>query len=187
MSRIKILLLVVLILIIAALGIIFIQNQQLITLKLLCPADSQPCLYQTPPFPLATWIALATLAGMISNLVIQTLNRYGYNNSRRQKTTINNSDLYPENRSSKSQNDRQSSYQKNIELQDSVQDAMPGVNSYETRQEPENIRRSGSNYSYKYRNTSDRSQQDRDSNQKHSSESDVDANSSSDSDDEDWI
>ncbi|MEO0849750.1 MAG: hypothetical protein AAFY50_25610, partial [Cyanobacteria bacterium J06648_1] len=73
MSRLKILLLA---LIIAALGIIFVQNRDPIALKLLCADSSQACLYQTPTLPLSVWIALATVTGAITNLFVQSLTLY---------------------------------------------------------------------------------------------------------------
>ena len=186
MSRIKILLLVLLVLIIAALGIVFIQNQQPITLKLLCADSSQPCLYQTPPLPLAAWIALATLAGAIANLLIQSLSRYGYSRSRRQKSVLDD-DLYPQEQNWTDRNGRRGSYAETVEFKESLQDTIPEAKSYETRQEPQNIERSGSTYSYKYREADDRAKYKRDSKQQNPSESKAGIDLTKESDDEDWI
>ena len=82
MNRLKLFLFL---LIIALLGIIYFQNQEPIVLKLLCPNDVQSCLYKTPQLPLAVWIGLFILAGIITSLVWQGLNSYSYSTSRRQK------------------------------------------------------------------------------------------------------
>jgi len=177
MSRIKILLLV---LIIAVLSIIFVQNQQPITLKLLCADISQPCLYKTPPLPLAVWIALATLTGAIANLLIQTLNRFGYQDSSR-KSPILDDDLYSSGTGSRN-SESSSKYSKTTDFNDSVRG---DVKSYEVKQEPKNIERSGSTYSYKYREAEPKS--DRDNNNKNSVDPEVDSHNNSESDAEDWI
>ncbi|MEL6581262.1 MAG: hypothetical protein AAFQ14_16075 [Cyanobacteria bacterium J06621_12] len=179
MSRIKILLLA---LIIAALGIVFVQNRDPIALKLLCADSSQACLYQTPTLPLSVWIALATLTGAIANLLVQTLNRYGYSDSSRKKAILDE-DLYPQNKGWKNKKAAAAT----VELEDSVQDRIPETKSYETRQEPQNVERSGSTYSYKYREAGDRPKPEQDSIRNNSSESKTDSNATSESDDEDWI
>jgi hypothetical protein len=150
MSRIKTLLLI---LILAALSIIFIQNRNPIALKLLCADSSQSCLYQTPPLPLAAWIALATLTGAIANLLVQSLNRYGY--SDRQKPILND-DLYSNSSDKAWNNDRQSKYPEVDGIRDSFPQQVSEAKSYEVKQEPQNVERSGSTYSYKYRESGDR-------------------------------
>lgn len=179
MSRLKILLLA---LIIIALGIVFVQNRDPIALKLLCGDSSQACLYQTPTFPLSVWIALATLTGMLSNLLVQSLNRYGYQDSRR-KQVILDEELYPENRGWRNKQGTTTT----LEREDSVQDRIPETRSYETRQEPQNVERSGSTYSYKYREAGDRPKPVQDSMKNNSPEPPIDSNSTSETDDEDWI
>ncbi len=60
------------------LGILFFQNQEPISLKLLC-ADtaSQYCWYQTPTQPLAIWMGLFLIVGVISSLIWQLLQNLG--------------------------------------------------------------------------------------------------------------
>ncbi|MEL6581900.1 MAG: hypothetical protein AAFQ14_19305 [Cyanobacteria bacterium J06621_12] len=179
MSRLKILLLA---LIIAALGIIFVQNRDPIALKLLCADSSQACLYQTPTLPLSVWIALATVTGAITNLLVQSLNRYGYSDSSRKKVILDE-DLYPKNKGWQNPKVRSTK----VEQEDSIQDKMPESRSYETRQEPQNVERSGSTYSYKYREAGDRLKVERDSTKNNLDKSEIDSNATSESDDEDWI
>ena len=61
------------------LGIVAIllgQNRELLSLKFFCPdITNQSCLYRSPALPLAAWIALFTLAGIISSLVWQFLSQ----------------------------------------------------------------------------------------------------------------
>jgi hypothetical protein len=179
MSRIKILLLI---LIAAALSIVFIQNREPIVLKLLCADSSQTCLYQTTALPLAVWIALATLTGAIANLLVQSLNRYGYSDSRRKKPILED-DLYPNNipnsTTSLNNNGRQNKYPEADSLRDSFPEQISDTKSYEVKQEPQNVQRSGSTYSYKYRESGDRP--------KSSTEPEVDSNNNHESNDEDWI
>jgi hypothetical protein len=193
MSRIKVLLLI---LVIAALSIVFIQNREPITLKLLC-ADAanatQSCLYQTPPLPLAVWIAIATLTGAIANLLIQSLNRYGYKDSYKdnykntsRKPSILDDDLYPSSHpGEKNQNGRQSRYPQTKEIKDTPVNQLSDVKSYEAKQEPKNVERSGSTYSYKYREAGDRLKSEAESSKRNSVEPEVNANQ--ESNDEDWI
>ncbi|MGF1588919.1 MAG: hypothetical protein ACFCU7_06710 [Pleurocapsa sp.] len=183
MSRIKIFLLL---LIIAALSIIFLQNREPITLQLLCPDNaSSSCLYQTVPLPLAVWIGLFILNGAIINLLVQFLSAYGYSNSNRQKYALDD-DLYAkeQNWQPKSRNE----YAKSAALDDSlIQDKFPNVSTYEVKQEPQNVERSGSTYSYKYREASDRPKDERYNAQKTSAEPEINANVTPEQDDEDWI
>jgi uncharacterized integral membrane protein len=185
MSRIKILLLI---LIIAALSIVFIQNREPITLKLLCANSStQSCLYQTPPLPLAVWIALATLTGAIANLLVQTLNRYGYQNSSRKKPILDD-DLYPSrDKAAKNNNSRQSKYSEVNSIKNNLGDQLSDTKSYEVKQEPKNVERSGSTYSYQYREASDRPKADGESTKKNSLSPEVDSKANHEADDEEWI
>jgi uncharacterized integral membrane protein len=193
MSRIKILLLI---LIITALSIVFIQNREPITLKLLCAnaADAnQSCLYQTAPLPLAVWIAIATLTGAIANLLVQSLNRYGYKDSYKdshkntsRKPSILDDDLYPSsNLGGKTQNGRQDKYTQANGIKDTPVNQLSDVKSYEAKQEPKNVERSGSTYSYKYREAGDRLKSEAESNKRNFVE--PEANANQESDDEDWI
>jgi len=190
MSRIKVLLLI---LIMAALSIVFIQNREPITLKLLCADVNQSCLYKTTPLPLAVWIAIATLTGAIANLLVQSLNRYGYKDSYQdsykntsRKPSILDEDLYPSsNPGGKPQNGRQDKYTQTNGIQDTSVNKLTDVKSYEAKQEPKNVERSGSTYSYKYREAGDRPKSDVEGNKRNSVEPESDANP--ESGDEDWI
>lgn len=182
MSRIKIILLI---LIIAVLAIVFVQNREPIALKLLCADNIQSCPYKTPPLPLAIWIALFTLLGAIANLLIQVLNNSGYRNYRRPKATIDN-DLYSEpNRQNKSRKDKYTAPAMDSE-DFSVRNKFSNTTNYEVKQEPKNVERSGSTYSYKYREAGDRLQNNHDSSDKTSIDPKIDANQAQE-DDEDWI
>ncbi|NJL51831.1 MAG: hypothetical protein HC930_05660 [Hydrococcus sp. SU_1_0] len=186
MSRIKILLLI---LIIVALSIVFVQNREPITLKLLCADANQSCLYQTTPLPLAVWIAIATLTGAIANLLVQSLNRYGYKDSYQdtsRKPPILDEDLYPSNNpGGKTRNGRQGKYTQANGIKDTPVNQLSDVKSYEAKQEPKNVERSGSTYSYQYREAGDRSKSEAESNKRNSVE--PEANANQESDDEDWI
>ena len=177
MSRIKILLLV---LIIAVLSIIFIQNQQPISLKLLCADSSQTCLYRTPSLPLAVWIALSVLTGAIANLLIQTLERFGYRDASR-KPTILDEDLYSNGVGDRSKGSREK-YSQTTDFKDSM---VSDVKSYEADQKPQNVEKSGSTYSYKYREVGN-SKGERTKN-RNSLDPEVEANTDPESDGEDWI
>ena len=172
MSRLK---LFISILIIAIMSIVFIQNRELIALKLLC-ADDNSCVYQTPQLPLAIWIGLFILIGALLNLLSQAFNRYSYSSSNRPKPTLDD-ELYSGSRNWKSSS---------AKTKDSINlDKFPDTTSYEVRQEPQNVEHSGSTYSYKYREASDRSKERFDNNRDRSIEPNL--NSEADRDDEDWI
>ena len=179
MSRIKILLLI---LIVAILSIVFVQNREPIALQLLCGDRSQTCLYQTPQLPLAAWMALATLTGAVANLLVQTLNRYGYKDSSRKRPVLDedlysNSDRAWENKSSRER------YAK----ADTTSTAQDLDKTFETKQEPQNVEHSGSTYSYKYREAGDRDRKIQDSPKYNSVESNPPQNGNRDSEEEDWI
>lgn len=73
MNRFK---LVCLLIILSLVAILLGQNRELLSLKLFCPdVTSQSCLYRTPALPLAAWIGLFTIAGIISSLLWQFLNQ----------------------------------------------------------------------------------------------------------------
>lgn len=182
MSRIKIFLLI---LIIAALSIVFIQNREPTTLKFLCGYGSSYCLFRSSQLPLALWIALFTLNGIVINLLGQALNRYSYSGSSRQKYGVND-ELYS-NETNWRENDAATVSPNYTNLRDStIQDKFSTATSYEVRQEPQNVERSGSTYSYKYKEAGDRAKSDRDDSRKTSI--DLDKNSTiSKEEDEDWI
>lgn len=73
MNRFK---LVCLLIILSIVGILLGQNRELLSLKLFCPdVTSESCLYRTPALPLAVWIGLFAIAGIISSLLWQFLAR----------------------------------------------------------------------------------------------------------------
>ncbi|WP_019504542.1 hypothetical protein [Pleurocapsa sp. PCC 7319] len=184
MSRLKLFLFL---LIIALLGIIFFQNREPIVLKLLCPNDAQSCLYKTPQLPLAIWISLSILAGIITSLFWQALSSYSYSSSGTQKYNRENSE--PSRRNSIDfENGGDSSSFAPTNIQDSAADEqIYDSTSYEVPQEPENVERSGSNYSYKYRTASERPQDKRKAEtEKTSIESELNLDNQ-ERDDEDWI
>ena len=181
MSRLKIFLLI---LIIAALSIVFIQNREPTTLKFLCGYGSSYCLFRSTELPLALWIGLFTLNGIAINLLGQVLNRYSYSGSKRQKY-VPDDELYP-NETKWREDATTTNYS---DLKDStIRDRFKDTTNYEARQEPQNVERSGSTYSYKYKEA-DRTKSDRDKLRKTPVEPDVNSTTSTTSteDDEDWI
>ncbi len=73
MNRFK---LVVLLILAGIVGILFVQNQQLLTLKLFCPEPtSEACFFLSPELSLAAWIGLFAIAGILSSLIGQLLNQ----------------------------------------------------------------------------------------------------------------
>lgn len=188
MSRLKIILLIF---IIAALAIVFVQNREPIALKLLCAEQIQSCPYKTPPLPLALWIGLFALLGAIANLSVQVLNTSGYKSSRRPKATIDD-DLYPDPRNRQNQS-RQNKYSVSaIDSEDlSAKNQFSDATSYEVKQEPQSVERSGSTYSYKYREVDDRLESNQDASKKTSIDPEIKPeiklNKTEDRDDEDWI
>ncbi len=70
------------------LGVLFWQNQPLLSLKLLCPDVNQSsCFYQTPPLPLSLWMLFFTLAGVATSFVWQLLNYLGTKGSSKSKSS----------------------------------------------------------------------------------------------------
>lgn len=73
MNRFK---LVCLLIILSLVAVLLGQNRELLSLRLFCPdVTSQSCLYRTPALPLAAWIGLFAIAGIISSLLWQFLNQ----------------------------------------------------------------------------------------------------------------
>lgn len=167
MTRLKLFLLI---LIIAALGIVFIQNREPIALKMLCPDNAQSCVYQTPSLPLAVWIGLFTLGGAIVSMLGQALNRYRYGGRAKQKYAA-------ENGAGRSQ-----PWSKKSDVATRIEDRDSTIysNDYEKPQEPQSVERSGSTYSYKYKDKKGENSKA----SKISRESEIDLNKD---DDEDWI
>lgn len=185
MSRLKLFLFL---LIIALLGIVYFQNQEPIVLKLLCPDDVQSCLYKTPKLPLAAWIGLFILAGIITSLIWQVLGSYSYSSSGQQKYSQENSVRSHRNLVNVENDDVDSSSFAQTNIQDgAAEDQIYDSTNYEVPQKPQNVERSGSNYSYKYRTTSDRLlENSKTETKKTSIESELNLDTQK-SDDEDWI
>jgi len=187
MSRLKIFILV---LIIGALAIVFIQNQETVALKLLCKeVDSQYCLLQTAKQPLAIWISLFVTGGIITNLISQVFSRYSYASFSKkryfedQKTTDDRDTNWVDRNSEPNGNSATSATQiKN----NTTKDRKSTTNSYEASQKPQKVERSGSNYSYKYRPT-DKAQNGQTNTRKKSIDLGKDTNIASEPEDEDWI
>ena len=178
MSRLKIFLLIS---IIAALSIVFIQNREPTTLKFLCGYGSSYCLFRSTELPLALWIGLFTLNGIAINLLGQVLNRYSYSGSKKQKY-VPNDELYSNETKWREDAATATNYSEPEEI---VQEKFRDATNYEARQEPQNVERSGSTYSYKYKEA-DRTKSDRDNFRETSI--DLDKNSTNfKEDDEDWI
>lgn len=78
MFSIRLKLLLVLILAVV-LGLLFVQNQQLITLKFFCANLQGACLYRSPNFPLAVWLGVFIFTGIVTNLIWQLLNSLNTN------------------------------------------------------------------------------------------------------------
>ena len=73
MNRLK---LISVLIVLTVVGILLGQNRELHSLKFFCPdVTSQSCLYRTSALPLAAWIALFAIAGVVSSLVWQLLNQ----------------------------------------------------------------------------------------------------------------
>jgi hypothetical protein len=74
MNRFKLLILV---LILAILTILFVQNQEPLSLKFFCADVAQSCLYQTSKLPLAAWISIFVIAGIFTSLLGQLFSNLG--------------------------------------------------------------------------------------------------------------
>ena len=184
MSRLKLVLLVI---IIAILAIVFVQNREPIALKLLCPDSTQTCLYLTPRLPLAFWMGIFVLGGFISSLLGQVLNHYRYGRSMKSRLEDNES-KWAAKSNNPSRTTQSTANTKNSAIEDKYKPS-----SYEVPQKPESVERSGSTYSYKYRDARDKPQDTTpssnsyDRSTKSSSSTSVDSEINLDKDDEDWI
>lgn len=184
MNRFKIFLLL---LIIAILATLFIQNTEPIALKLLCEdPNSQYCLYQTPQLPTSVWISLFIVGGCLTNLLSQAFNRYSYSGS--SKKRYRQDDLYVEKTNWVDRDTQQKKYSTApTEREDNIgRNKADDSDIYEADQKPQEVERSGSNYSYKYRPA----EQDKKSKRQAENASiDLDKNTdlTSESEDEDWI
>ena len=183
MSRLKILLFIMLI---GALIIVFVQNREPIALKLLCDdVNNQYCFYRTPQLPLALWIGLFALGGMITSLLSQAFSRFSYSRPGSGKSRKTANDLYPERQSWVDRDSPEQYSDDSTQTKDS-QNRFTEVKTYEASQEPQSVERSGSNYSYKYR-PADKSHERQNNSKNNSIDLDKDANITPDKDDEDWI
>ena len=184
MSRLK---LIFLVFIVAILAVIFVQNREPLALKLLC-SESESCLYQTPNLPLAIWMALFILGGILTSLLSHVFNRYRYASYGRPRA---NTKDFESDRQWSTTNGRSDRYSASSDkIQDSnVRDRYTS-SSYEIPQKPESVERSGTTYSYKYRDAREESSNGfpKDNNvRKNSIDSQIDSNIDRDKDDEDWI
>ena len=187
MSRLKILILV---LIIGALAAVFIQNKELVALKLLCnDKESQYCLLQTAKLPLAIWISLFLAGGIFTNLISQIFSRYTYvgvgkkRYSEDQKyNEVKNKNWVDRN----SESDRYAARSTTQIKNNATKEKKSKINSYESSQKPPEVERSGSNYSYKYR-PADKEKNSQSKAKESPIDLDKDANITSESEDEDWI
>ena len=181
MNRLKILLLV---LIVAVLVTVFVQNKEPIALKLLCQqSNSQYCLYRTPQLPLAVWISLFLFGGAMTSILSQIFSRYSYSSPRKKYAT---DDLYSE---SKNWVDRDTPSGKNTPNRTTIEKPPSSASNYsiyEADQQPQSVERTGSNYSYKYRPT-DREQKNKERDPQTSIDLNKDVNSTQESEDENWI
>ncbi|BAU65442.1 hypothetical protein STA3757_28270 [Stanieria sp. NIES-3757] len=69
--RFKLLLLLI---IAGVLGILFVQNQELIALRFFCGDLNQACLYRSTNLPLAAWLGIFIFAGVLTSLIWQFFN-----------------------------------------------------------------------------------------------------------------
>ncbi|MDJ0678936.1 MAG: hypothetical protein QNJ18_03625 [Xenococcaceae cyanobacterium MO_167.B52] len=175
-NKFKLLLVVILLTIF---GILFFQNQEPLSLKILCAdTSSQYCWYQTPTEPLAVWMGLFLILGVISSLIWQVLQSLGSSESaeyyddksftakeksysQKVPTSSTKTSKPPKSRSSTSPTDWEYSGQgEDWESEQSPsakvnpkapQDDFVRGSNFETRQQPQNINQSGSTYSYKFK------------------------------------
>ena len=183
MSRLK---LIFLVFIVAILAVVFVQNREPLALKLLC-SENRSCLYQTRDLPLAIWMALFILGGILTSLLSHVFNRYRYAGYGRPRSNTND---FESDRQFSMRNGSSDRYPISNKTQDSnIQDRYTS-SSYEIPQKPESVERSGTTYSYKYRDAKDESSNgfSKDNNvRKNSIDSQIDSNIDRDKDDEDWI
>lgn len=71
MFRLKLL---IILLALGLLSLFYVQNLELLSLKVLCADVNTSCLYQTPPLPIAAWILLFAGAGIVTSLLLQAIN-----------------------------------------------------------------------------------------------------------------
>ncbi len=181
-------------LLLAVLGILLGQNRDLLALKFLCADLTKSCFYKTSPLPLAFWMGLFILAGVITSLIWQLLNRVAYPSSKLPKA-YEDPELYRSpNNSSRGNRSSDWNADSNREPWDIetpstenpdnlAQEATPVDTAiYERQQEPKQIQRSGSNYSYKFKEASSDT-----TNSPSPEPATKDTNSKESDDEENWI
>jgi hypothetical protein len=85
MNRLK---LVSILIVLIVVGILLGQNRELLSLKFFCPdLSSESCLYRTPTLPLAAWMGIFAIAGILSSLIWQFLNQVATPTQTTQKST----------------------------------------------------------------------------------------------------
>ena len=181
--------LVLLLLIVLGLGILFVQNQQPLSLQILCPDANQFCLYQTRSLPLAAWMGLFILAGTITSFIWQLLNRLAAPVTRpKNYARADNIDVAQPQTKRRVSEIQDWDNQPDIAASDRDEflETNPSMSSeYEVRREPESVTRSGSTYSYKFKDKNDEHQNPQDS--EGSARRQLDENIDLTKDDEEWI
>ncbi len=125
-NRLKIFLLL---LVLVFLSLFLWQNQELLSLKLLCADVNQSCFYQTAKLPLAIWMLIFTLIGVVTSLVWQSLNYLSNKSSSKRKSSASTSYVSGDNVSRSSQTET-----KFTEKKTSSQSTQPiGRSSVETK------------------------------------------------------
>jgi hypothetical protein len=174
--RFKLLLLLI---IAGVLGILFVQNQELIALKFFCGDLNQACLYRSTNLPLAAWLGIFIFAGVITSLIWQFFNSLvtntqserissqRYTTARENPTGINDRSNYRKNPTDWEQQGQDDWNIEEAPPEPQIQDrnftrdnfeqdrsrteySQPKTN-YEVQQQPTSVKHSGSTYSYKYR------------------------------------
>jgi hypothetical protein len=174
--RFKLLLLLI---IAGVLGILFVQNQELIALKFFCGDLNQACLYRSTNLPLAVWLGIFIFAGVLTSLIWHFFNSLvtntqseripsqGYTTARENPTRINDRSNYrnnPPDWEQQGQDDwnieeappepqiqDRTFTRDNFEQDRSQTDYSQPKTNYEVQQQPTSVKHSGSTYSYKYR------------------------------------
>jgi hypothetical protein len=112
MVRIK---LAIAVLFLAGIILFYVQNRELVSLKLLCSDVNNSCFYQTPSLPTAAWILLFALAGTITSLLLQFFNAL----SKPSRTKIVDDNYYSDRSESYKPNNRTSYRQDEASFQSS--------------------------------------------------------------------
>ena len=181
--------LVLLLLIVLGLGILFVQNQQPLSLQILCPDANQFCLYQTRSLPLAAWMGLFIFAGTITSFIWQFLNRLAAPVARpKNYARADNIELTQPQIKQRVPEIQDWDNQPDIAATDRDDFLEPNSSmssEYEVRREPESVTRSGSTYSYKFKDKNGDRQSPEDA--EVSARRQLDENIDLSKDDEEWI